>query len=128
MYDTLVCDKQVCDKEWFVKSLANKDLVERLKKIELLISDIDGCLTDGKVYYSADDDIQKNFSIQDGYMMAKCNRPDMPHLALISGRSDKAATKRAKVLEIPDDLYYQGICHNKSENVKNLISQFWILQ
>lgn len=106
------------DKEWFIKSLDNKNLIEKLKKIELIISDIDGCLTDGKVYYSGDDDIEKNFSIQDGYMMAKCNAPDMPHLALISGRSDKAATKRATILRIPDDLYHQGICRNKSENVK----------
>ena len=97
------------DKEWLKACLQNQELVKKLKKIKLIISDIDGCLTDGKVYYSGDEEIQKCFSIQDGYLMAKCNKEGMPHLALISGRSDKAAKKRAKILGIPDELYYQGV-------------------
>lgn len=105
------------DKEWLLSHLKNQELVEKIKKISLIISDIDGCLTDGKVYYSAQDGIQKNFSIQDGFLMAKCNKEHMPHIALLSGRSDKAAEKRAKVLGIPDDLYYQGIDKNKSSAV-----------
>lgn len=105
------------DKDWFFACLDNKPLIEKLKKIKLIISDIDGCLTDGKGYYSNDTEIQKCFSIQDGFLMAKCNQPNMPHLALISGRSDKAAAKRAKVLNIPDELYYQGVDKDKSTSV-----------
>ena len=105
------------DKAWFIKILENKDLVEKLKKITLIISDIDGSLTDGKGYYSTEDGIEKNFSIQDGFLMAKCNKENTPHLALISGRSDKAAEKRAHVLGIPNDLYFQGIDQNKSVTV-----------
>lgn len=112
-----MCHDPSCDKAWFSKILENKKLVEQLQKVELIISDIDGCLTDGKGYYSANDDIQKNFSIQDGYMMTKYNKPDMPHLALVTGRSDKAATKRANALGIPDNLYIKGVCKNKSESV-----------
>jgi len=104
-------------KEWFQSCLNNKNLVEKLRKINLIISDIDGCLTDGKVYYSADDEIQKNFSIQDGYLMAKCNKQDMPHLAFVTGRSDKAAEKRAAILGIPKELYFHGKCSAKSESV-----------
>jgi 3-deoxy-D-manno-octulosonate 8-phosphate phosphatase (KDO 8-P phosphatase) len=108
------------EKSWFKENLKNKELVEKLKKIELIISDIDGCLTDGKVYYSANDHIQKCFSIQDGFLMGKCNKKNMPHIALISGRSDKAAAKRAKILGIPDELYYQGVDKNKSGAVKEI--------
>jgi len=108
------------EKEWFIASLANQKLVEKLKKIILIISDIDGSLTDGTVYYSDQDGIQKNFSIQDGFMMGKCNKKDMPHVALISGRSDKAAAKRAKILGIPDNLYYQGVDQNKSKSIEEI--------
>ncbi|MBU1008012.1 HAD hydrolase family protein [Candidatus Dependentiae bacterium] len=108
------------DKDWFFACLENKPLIEKLKKISLIISDIDGCLTDGKVYYSSNTEIEKCFSIQDGFMMAKCNQKNMPHLALISGRSDKAAAKRAKILNIPDELYYQGVDKNKSSAVKEI--------
>jgi len=108
------------DKEWFFSCLKNQALVEKFKKITLVISDIDGCLTDGKVYYSDDTEIQKCFSIQDGFMMAKCNKKGLPHLALISGRSDKAAALRARVLGIPDDLYHQGVDQNKPNEVKKI--------
>jgi len=108
------------DKKWFVENLKNKELVEKLKKISLVISDIDGCLTDGKAYYSSDTEIQKCFSIQDGYAMTKLNKTGMPYLGLISGRSDAAATKRAKKLGIPDDLYFQGVNRNKSETVRKI--------
>lgn len=108
------------DKEWFVAALKDESLVEKIKKISLIISDIDGSLTDGKVFYSDSKEITKNFSIQDGFLMAKCNKPGMPHLALISGRADKAAYQRAKVLGIPDNLYYQGVDSNKSQAVTTL--------
>ena len=105
------------DKEWFISCLENKPLIEKLKKINLIITDIDGCLTDGSVYYFDSQEIQKGFSIQDGFMMSKFNKPGMPHLALLSGRSDKSAKSRAKTLGIPDDLYYEGFCGGKIKAV-----------
>jgi 3-deoxy-D-manno-octulosonate 8-phosphate phosphatase (KDO 8-P phosphatase) len=84
------------------------------------ITDVDGCLTDGKAYYSADKEIEKNFSIQDGFMITKCNKPNMPYIAFVTGRSDMAATKRAKVLGIPDELYYQGVNSNKAAIVEQV--------
>ena len=106
------------DKDWFQACLKNESLVEKLKKIKLIISDIDGCMTDGRGYYSDHHEIQKCFSIQDGYLMAKCNKENMPHLALISGRTDKAAEQRAKILNIPNELYYAGVDSDKPTTVK----------
>jgi len=108
------------DKEWFITCLKDEALVEKLKKISLIISDIDGCLTDGKAFYSDSKEIVKNFSIQDGYLMAKCNKDGLPALALISGRSDTAARKRAQVLGIPDHLYYEGVDKNKCVAVEEV--------
>ena len=41
-------------KNWFKESLANTKLVQRLKNITFIISDIDGSLTDGLVHYNKD--------------------------------------------------------------------------
>lgn len=108
------------DKEWFLSCLHNTTLIKQLKKISLIITDVDGCLTNGTAQYSGDDEIAKSFSIQDGFMMTKCNKPGMPHLAFITGRTDAAATKRAKKLGVPDELYYQGVCTDKSHAVAEL--------
>jgi 3-deoxy-D-manno-octulosonate 8-phosphate phosphatase (KDO 8-P phosphatase) len=112
-----------CDKEWFINSVNNTDLVEKLKHISLIITDVDGCLTDGTANYSLDKEITKGFSIQDGFLMAKCNKPGMPYIAFISGRSDIAAAKRASALGVPDNLYYQGIDKNKSTVILEIQKQ-----
>lgn len=107
-------------RDWFQKTIANKHLVGKLKKIKLIITDVDGCLTNGTAGYSDDHEIQKSFCIQDGFMIAKCNNPGMPHIAFVTGRSDAAATRRAKVLRIPDTLYYKGVSKDKASAVKKI--------
>ena len=111
------------DKKWFLSQLSNKSLLNKLSKIKLIITDVDGCLTNGKGYYSDHKEIQKNFSIQDGYLITKCNKPGMPHIAWVTGRSDAAATNRAKTLSIPDELYYQGVNKDKSTIVREILQK-----
>ena len=41
-------------------------LLERAKKIKLLICDVDGVLTDGKIYTGADGELFKAFNVKDG--------------------------------------------------------------
>ena len=48
--------------------------IESIKKIKLLISDVDGVLTDGGMYYSAKGDIQKKFHARDGMGIAILQR------------------------------------------------------
>ena len=111
------------DKEWFVACLKNEPLVESLKKIKLVISDIDGCLTDGKVSYDGNNhEIQKDFSVQDGYMINQCVTKDLLKIALVTGRIDKAARKRAEVLGVPKKFYYEGVDSDKSSAVEKIMS------
>ena len=105
------------EKQWFKECLQNTKLIESLKKIKLIITDVDGCLTDGSVSYSSYTEITKSFSVQDGFVMSKCNKPNMPHLAIITGRTDIAMTKRAQKLGIPQELYHQGEDQDKSHAV-----------
>jgi YrbI family 3-deoxy-D-manno-octulosonate 8-phosphate phosphatase len=113
-------------RDWFRSILENKSLAEKLKKIKLIITDVDGCLTNGTAAYSDNHEIQKSFCIQDGFMIAKCNKPNMPHIAFVTGRSDAAATRRAKVLGIPDNLYYKGVSKNKAATVEKIQTQLKI--
>ncbi|MBC8250756.1 MAG: HAD hydrolase family protein [Candidatus Nitrosopelagicus sp.] len=43
-----------------------KELKLRLKKIKLVITDVDGVLTDGGMYYTEEGDIMKRFHARDG--------------------------------------------------------------
>ena len=51
---------------------------ESLKKIKLVISDVDGVLTDGGMYYSARGDIQKKFHARDGMGISILKRNNIP--------------------------------------------------
>jgi 3-deoxy-D-manno-octulosonate 8-phosphate phosphatase (KDO 8-P phosphatase) len=61
-------------------------------------------------------------------MIAKCNKPNMPHIAFVTGRSDAAATRRAKVLRVPDKLYYKGIDKNKAATVQKIQTDLKVSQ
>lgn len=111
------------EKQWFKECIQNTKLIEKIKKIKLVITDVDGCLTDGSVSYSSDSEVTKSFSVQDGFIMSKCNKSNMPHLAIITGRTDIAMTKRAQRVGIPKELYHQGEDKDKSHAVTAIQKQ-----
>ena len=43
-----------------------KNLDKKLKKIKIVLTDVDGVLTDGGMYYSANGDVMKKFHARDG--------------------------------------------------------------
>ena len=45
------------------------ELIEKAKKIKLLILDVDGVLTDGRLIYNEDGTESKNFDVNDGLGM-----------------------------------------------------------
>lgn len=44
----------------------NSKIKNKIKKINLLLTDVDGVLTDGGMYYSSQGDIMKKFFVRDG--------------------------------------------------------------
>jgi len=80
-------------------------LERRLKRIKLLISDVDGVLTDGSIYKGNDGVEYKQFSILDGAAVAFARAMELK-LAVISGRYSPATTSRMEELGIDD--CYQG--------------------
>ena len=68
-------------------------------KIELLVLDVDGVLTDGRIMLTGDGDEIKSFHVRDGSGMKYWKRVGKK-LALISGRGAPAVSRRAKELDV----------------------------
>ncbi len=74
-------------------------LLEKAAKIRLIIFDVDGVLTDGRLYFGNDGDELKAFNCRDGHgiKMLQNNGIDV---AVISGRRSKAVEKRMADLKV----------------------------
>ncbi|MDA3946187.1 MAG: HAD hydrolase family protein [Helicobacteraceae bacterium] len=74
--------------------------------IDLIVLDVDGCLTDGKIIYSDSGDESKNFNVKDGLAISSWIR--MGHQAvIITGRHSRLLERRAKELGITQ--LHQGV-------------------
>ena len=84
--------------------------------IDLIILDVDGCLTDGKIIYSNSGDESKNFNVKDGLAISSWIR--MGHQAvIITGRHSQLLERRTKELGITH--LHQGV-KDKASLLKNL--------
>jgi 3-deoxy-D-manno-octulosonate 8-phosphate phosphatase (KDO 8-P phosphatase) len=86
----------------------NKELIEKAKKVKLIILDVDGVLTDGSICYGTDGnrDIEiKTFHAHDGFGISRAIRLRIP-VAVITGRRSRIVQRRAKELGIKD--LFQG--------------------
>ena len=78
-------------------TLSREELASRAAKIELLILDVDGVLTDGTLYYSNDGIESKRFHVRDGSGL-KLWQSLGKRAAVISGRTSAAVATRAAEL------------------------------
>ena len=92
----------------------------QLKKIKLIISDVDGVLTDGTIMKGGGDMELKRFCVQDGTAVAMVKAAGFD-LAFISGRYSKATEVRMKELKISD--VYNGTL-NKLVPYRELIKKY----
>lgn len=79
--------------------MKNKNLSSKFKDIKLVISDVDGVLTDNTIYIDDNGLESKKFSIADG-VGAFIARKYGLNLGIISARKSKATQIRAKQLKI----------------------------
>lgn len=70
-----------------------------LKRIKWLILDVDGVMTDGRLYYSADGEALKVFHVRDGHGIKSLLTAGIG-VAIISGRRSAALDRRARELGI----------------------------
>ncbi len=95
---------------------ADAEVKERAGRITLLILDVDGVLTDGRIIYTDEGRELKFFHVRDGHGIKMVQRVGI-EVALISGRASAAVTARARDLEI--SCVYQGV-RDKVEALEQL--------
>ncbi len=103
---------------WFKEMLANKELVEHLKKITLVITDVDGSLTDGTVHYNAVGEGDRMYSPQDGFAIRMALENGIK-VSFLSGNAGDSIVSRAKKLQIPEELIILG-SKDKKVSVKKI--------
>jgi 3-deoxy-D-manno-octulosonate 8-phosphate phosphatase (KDO 8-P phosphatase) len=70
-----------------------------LRRIQLLVLDVDGVLTDGRLYYGARGESLKVFNVKDGHGIKQVAGAGV-RVAIISGRKSPIVTRRARELGI----------------------------
>jgi len=86
--------------------------------IKLIVLDIDGCLTDGRIIYSSDEVEIKGFHVKDGLGITTWIKTGN-HVAIITGRNSPIVEKRAKELGVQH--LYQGI-RDKDRVIKEIVA------
>ncbi len=93
---------------------------EQLAKIKLLLLDVDGVLTDGRIIYDNQGSELKAFDVKDGHGLKMLQRAGIK-IGIITGRSSRVVTRRAEELGI--EILYQGALQ-KLEPYQQILSDF----
>lgn len=75
------------------------EIRELAARVRLVIFDVDGVFTDGRLYYSAEGEQLKVFHVRDGHGIKALLQHDI-QVAVISGRSSAAVNRRMQELGI----------------------------
>jgi 3-deoxy-D-manno-octulosonate 8-phosphate phosphatase (KDO 8-P phosphatase) len=96
--------------------------MERINKnpVKILVMDVDGTLTDGKIYIGENGEVFKAFNIKDGLAIREILTKNNILPVIITGRVSKIVENRAAELGVID--IYQGVS-NKLELLGKLIDE-----
>ena len=87
-------------------------LSDKLSLIKLFLTDVDGCLTDGGMYYTESGDEFKRFCVYDGMGMVLLRKAGIPCGILTSETTD-IVLHRARKLHL--DYLYMGVGRQKDK-------------
>jgi 3-deoxy-D-manno-octulosonate 8-phosphate phosphatase (KDO 8-P phosphatase) len=90
-----------------------------VSRIELIVLDVDGTMTNSHITYSESGDEIKSFNVKDGLAIAAWRKLGK-QVAIITGRSSKIVERRAKELHI--EYFYQGV-ENKREVLDSILTK-----
>lgn len=89
-----------------------------MNRVKYMIMDVDGTLTDGKIYMSGQGELVKAFNIKDGYGIAHLLKENNICPIIITGRKSEILEKRCEELGITS--LHQGI-ENKTDKLLSLV-------
>ncbi|MCF8243030.1 MAG: HAD-IIIA family hydrolase [Melioribacteraceae bacterium] len=95
----------------------NSTVIKKAERIKLLLTDCDGVLTDTGVYYSANGEELKRFSIRDGMGVERLRKYAGVDTGIITGENSEIVIRRSEKLNI--SLLYLGI-KNKVKTVMGI--------
>ena len=90
-----------------------------MKMIKFLVMDVDGTLTDGKIYMGGNGEVMKAFSIKDGCGIHDILLPAGIVPVIITGRSSDIVVNRCREIGITE--LHQGVS-DKLAKLTNIIS------
>jgi 3-deoxy-D-manno-octulosonate 8-phosphate phosphatase (KDO 8-P phosphatase) len=88
-----------------VKKLSPGVFKKRLQNIRMLVLDVDGILTDCRIFMDGNNEWRRMFSIRDGYGLARLKRAGFK-TAVITGSKARDIQERVRHLKI--DFFFEG--------------------
>jgi 3-deoxy-D-manno-octulosonate 8-phosphate phosphatase (KDO 8-P phosphatase) len=79
--------------------LTPEELAARARRLTWILLDVDGVLTDGRLYYGPDGTVTKAFDTKDGLAIELARRAGLK-VGVFSGRADRATEVRAAELAL----------------------------
>lgn len=79
-----------------------EELQAKAKRIKLVLTDVDGVLTDNGVFYGAEGEQLKRFSIRDGMGVERLRKLHGIETGIITGETSGSVAKRAEKLHITE--------------------------
>ena len=95
----MVIDKILRDK--------NSRFKEKAEKIKVILTDVDGVLTDTGIYYGPQGEALKRYSVRDGMGIERLRRYTGIETIIITGENSAAVKSRAEKLKMAE--YYLGV-------------------
>ena len=92
-----------------------------MNKIKILIMDVDGTLTDGKIYMGEQGEVMKAFDVSDGYAIYYLLPQYGVIPVIITGRSSKIVEVRCHELRIKE---VHQKCLNKKNKLEEIAQRF----
>ena len=102
-----------------IRPVLAESLLKRLQKVKLLLLDVDGILTDCRVFQSPDGEWRRFFSIRDGYGIVSLHKAGYK-TGIITASKAKDIKDRAQVLGI--NYFYDG-SQEKSDQLDKLFKE-----
>lgn len=94
-------------------------LADRLRRVEVLLLDVDGVLTDGSIVYAGDEPETKSFSVRDGFALNLWRRRG-GRIFIVTGRKSAAVERRCRELGVEG--LVQG-ADSKAEAFRRLVDE-----
>ncbi|PYF78365.1 MULTISPECIES: HAD family hydrolase [Marinomonas] len=98
---------------------SDQTLLAKLQALKLVVFDVDGVLTDGRLLYTEQGETIKRFNVKDGVAMKLLPKWGV-QVAVITAKDSAPLRQRMKDLKV--EHFYPG-CHNKAEAFAELIER-----